>query len=99
MMKRTKAKEREIKEIKDWLINENAYNLNIKEKEGMKPNINNKYIKIIIILELMGNRKSNINDNDEIDKELNWWIVDKIQPIDKIIYKDNKCKDQQLNQI
>jgi hypothetical protein len=37
----------------------------------MKPNINNKNMKMTMIFELMGNRKSNMKDNDEMDKELN----------------------------
>jgi hypothetical protein len=43
--------------------------LNIKVNEGTKPNINNNNKNNKITEKLIGNKKSNIKDNEEIDNE------------------------------
>jgi hypothetical protein len=71
MMKRMMEKEISTKQMKEEPTNENAYNLNMKEKEGMNEKMKSRNTRMMITLELMGNRKSRMNDNDEMDRELN----------------------------
>ena len=70
MVKRTRTKEREIYEMKELLKNENAYNLKMKVNEGTKPKRKRRKRNVMREDELMGYRKSNMNDNPERDREL-----------------------------
>jgi len=70
IVKRTRTKEREIYEMKELLKNENAYNLKMKVNEGTKPKRKRRKRNVMREDELMGYRKSNMNDNPERDREL-----------------------------
>lgn len=57
--------------------NEKAYNLKMNVKEGTRPNRSRRNSRMMTVLELIGNRKSNMNDRMDADSEVNWWMMDR----------------------